>query len=400
MRKHKDVGLLLETSALSLAIFLMDVLGRHKGFVGYSFNPYWITIFLASAWWGLDAFLITSVEFIIVLTFSFYIQKMPVNPFLFSSSLLVAVVFGSLLGIVGESHKRKILKLEREKEEKEEKILDLKNTVGKMKQTLENLRENLFLEGNGLSLVFQRLRELEISDVEEMFSRFVEIISEVFDVKSISIYRENNGYLRFFVGKGRRYLPNSLKLEDSLVIRNAFKNGIALISDVLLSNEIEEYEPWITVLIGEAENNDGVIVVEDVDKLSRQFAEHLRAVAQWFHANIENAKAIDSQFASQHKMPDGTWDEDFFDKMKKDYAEREKRFGIPYSILCFEVSNEVFKSVVREFRKDDFVTVLRRENGKVTLKVLLSVCDEKNKELIANRLKNKYKGKVSISVNC
>jgi uncharacterized coiled-coil protein SlyX len=390
MKKHRYITILLETGSLTVLFFFVDVLGKHEGFFGYSFNPYWITIFLASVWWGLDAFLLTSVEFIITLMLSFYCQKMPLDPFTFSTPLMIAAIFGALFGLVGEVHKRRMMRLEHELEEKNEKISKQEETIEEMHQTLERLKEDLFLEGSGLSLVFQRLRELEVSDVEEMFSRFVEVISDVFGVKSMSIYKKNGDFLRFFVGKGRRYMPNSLKVEDSLVIKRAFKKGMALISDVLLSQEIKGYEPWIAVLIGEPDNNDGIIVIEDIDKLSHQFVDQLHAIAQWFHANIENAKLITSQTVAQHRMQNGTWDMDYYEKMKKVYSERKERFEIPYSELCLEVNEKVLESVIHEFRRDDFATIVKKYDGKVVLKILLSVCDEKNKELISNRIESKY----------
>ena len=400
MKKHRYLTISLETASLTALILLIDVVGKHEGFFNYSFNPYWITVFLASVWWGLDAFLISSTEFMVALMFSFYFQKMPLDPFTFSSALTIAAIFGALFGMVGETHKRKILRLTYEIEEKDGKISEQENTINEMQRTLEMLKENLFLEGNGLSLIFQRLRELEVSDAEEMLSRFVEVLSDIFEVKSLSIYKEKKGFLRFVVGKGKRHLPNSLKPEDSLVIREAYKKGIGLIYDVLLSEEIKEYEPWVAVLIGEPGNNEGIIVIEDVDKLSRPFADYMYAIAQWFHANFENAKLITSQSAFKHKLTDGTWDEFYYKKMKNIYEERMKKFGIPYAELCLEVNEKIIIGLIQEFRSDDFSTIVKREDGKVTLKVLLSVCDDKNKELISNRLKNKYEDNISPLDDC
>lgn len=399
-RERTYIIIFLETVVLTAFILFWDIIGKHKGFYDYSFNPYWITIFLASAWWGLGAFLLSITEFMVAMLFSLYFQKMPLDLFTFSSSLVIAALFGSLLGLIGENFRRKIQKLIHEIDEKNSKVFEQKGTIEEMQQTLNSLKEDIFLEGNGLSLIFQRLRELEIFDTEEMLSNFVEIIADVFDVKSLSIYKKRGSFLRFVVGKGRRHLPNSLKIEDSLVIKKAFESGKATINEVLLSGEIKEYEPWMAVLIGEPKNNYGVVVIEDIDKLSQPFNQYMYSIAQWLHDNIENTKMVTFESILRHKMPDGTWDKIYYERVRKNYEERMEKFGIPYSEMCLSVDENILKNISQEFRSDDVVTVLKKEKEKALLKVLLSVCDDKNKELISNRLKNKYEERISLIVNC
>ncbi len=396
MRKNRILVIFIEASVITATIFIWDVVGNHLAFYNYIFNPYWIPVFIVSARWGVLSFLITILEYAAVSILSIQIQGFSVNILAFSMPLALGALFGVILALIGESLRRNIERMRYTIEEKEKIIRQQKDDIAKMKMTLERLKENIFLEGSGLSLIFQRLRELETFDTEEKISNAVDIISDIFKVKSLSIYKRNGNFLRFVVGKGERFLPNSVHIKDSLVIKRAVEKGMATITDILLSDDIQGYEPWLAVLIGDSTKNYGVLIVEDIDKLSESFAEYMRSIAQWFYIDLENAEKISSPGILEHRKPDNTWDIEYYKHSRKIFKDRYDKFKIPFSEICLFITPSVYQSVVGEFRNDDVVTILEKTKKGVKVKVLLSVCDESAKKVVIKRLTSKYGEKVTL----
>ncbi|WP_249741763.1 hypothetical protein [Fervidobacterium pennivorans] len=304
---------------------------------------------------------------------------------------IFTIVVGLIIGVVGEMLNKKIRDLQNDKKRLELENQKLLSAIGDMRVVISQLQMRIYFEGEGLIVLLERLRELEILDVDEMLTRAVEIIAEFFELENLHLYRCEGNFMRYVAGIGQKRLPNSLDTTKSRVIYDALQNGYSTLPKVIMKADITSFEPWFAVVIGEKSNAFGVFVVEDVspEKFSETLVKYISAVAGWLYANVRTILQEEKALEEVYKKPDGTWDENYYIKKKKVFEKRKERFGIPYEELCITYKSEYHNSIVNTFRKSD-VLVAYPTNGKIVLRALLAVCDAQGKAKILERLINKY----------
>jgi hypothetical protein len=301
---------------------------------------------------------------------------------------IFTIAVGVTLGTIGETFNRQIKDLRNEIEKAELEKNELIQGIDRMKAIITQLQSRIYFEGEGLIVLLERLKELEILDFDEMLTRAVEVVAQFFELDSLNLYRyEEKQFLRFVAGVGSKKLPNALEVSRSKVIEDALENGYSTLPRVLFKKEITSFEPFFAVTIGEGDNLFGVLVVEDVsfDKFSEVLVRYVKAVADWMYANAKIILEQDKIMQLKHKKDDGTWDEVYYLKKREVLEKRKRRFNIPYEEICLKYKAEVHDEIVRKFRKSD-VLFAERENGFVVLKALLPVCDQKGKERLLERL--------------
>ncbi|WP_448523770.1 hypothetical protein [Pseudothermotoga sp.] len=301
---------------------------------------------------------------------------------------IFTIAVGVTLGIIGETFNRQIRELRNEIEKAELEKNELIQGIDRMKAIIAQLQSRVYFEGEGLIVLLERLKELEILDFDEMLTRSVEVVAQFFELESLSLYRcENKGFLRYVAGIGPKKLPNALEVSRCKVIEDAMEKGYSTLPNVLLTKEISSFEPFFAIVMGEASNPFGVLVVEDVsyEKFSEVLVRYIKAVADWMCANAKIILEQDKIMQLKHKKDDGTWDEVYYLKKREILEQRKRRFNILYEEICLKYKAEVHDEIVRKFRKSD-VLFAERENGFVVLKALLPVCDQKGKERLLERL--------------
>ena len=301
---------------------------------------------------------------------------------------IFTIAVGAMVGIIGETFNRQIRDLRNEIKKIELEKNDLIQGIERMKVTITQLQSRIYFEGEGLIVLLERLRELEILDFDEMLTRAVEVIAQFFELDSLNLYRyEEKRFLRFVAGVGAKKLPNALEVSHSKVIEDAFENGYSTLPRVLLKKEITSYEPFFAVKIGEGDNLFGVLVVEDVsfDKFSEVLVRYIKAVADWMYANAKIILEQEKIAEMKHRKEDGTWDEAYYFKKREVLQKRKDRFGIPFEEICLKYSSELHNEVIGKFRKTD-VLFAERQDGFVVLRVLLPVCDRNGKARVLERL--------------
>jgi len=347
-------------------------------------------IFIWSARYGLLPFLV-SISIFQLLLLTLFKQVQNIGGLSINTVSIFTIVVGLIIGVIGEMLNKKIRDLQNDKKRLELENRKLLSAIGDMRVVISQLQMRIYFEGEGLIVLLERLRELEILDVDEMLTRAVEIIAEFFELENLHLYRCEGNFMRYVAGIGQKRLPNSLDATKSSVIYDALQNGYSTLPKVILKADITSFEPWFAVVIGEKSDAFGIFVVEDVspEKFSENLVKYISAVAGWLYANVRTILQEEKALEEVYKKPDGTWDENYYIKKKKVFEKRKERFGTPYEELCINYKSECHNSIVNTFRESD-VLVAYPTNGKIVLRALLAVCDAQGKAKILERLVNKY----------
>lgn len=312
--------------------------------------------------------------------------------FNFESISLILVIGGLPLGILGEIFRKRIKTLENEKSKLQSDLERLYEDSLALKSFIEQLQMRIYFEGEGLIVLLERLKELEIFDVDEIITRAIGLIAEFFGLTNLHFYKMEGNFLRYVAGTGKKLLPNSFELSKSNVIERAARKGSCTITDVLMEGALTEtYEPWFAVAVGERERVFGMLVSEEIDpsKFSQVLVRYIQSIASWLYSNISVVAEHEKLMAERFKNTDGTWKEEYYEYKKQIMNKRLERFGVPYREVCLEYNAILHESILGELRKSD-VACAARSGEKVRLKVLLAVCDDSGRERFLERLKQKY----------
>lgn len=386
VNKKNNILQIVELSAIFSAIILLDAFSITNSLTSIIFL---ITfLFIWSARYGLLSFLFSIIFFEIAFITHYASKELEFDPWILSS---YAIVVGLILGIVGEILNKKIRTLENDKKKLEFENKDLLENVNKLQSIINQLQLRIFFEGEGMITLLERLKELEVFDLDEILTRSVEIIADFFQLPNLQLYRVDKNFLRFVAGVGERKLQNSFSVDASKVISKAIEKGYGTLPEVILESEFSSFEPWFCVAIGRKDDLAGVLVVEDIppENFSETLVQYINAVASWLHANIKLIAEQEALLAERFKEPDGTWKEEYYLRKKAVFEKRKERFGIEFKELCLKYKLEYHELIIKEFRNSDILHSKR--NGEfVTTKVLLPVCDEVGKQKVLERLAQKY----------
>jgi len=241
----------------------------------------------------------------------------------------------------------------------------------------------MFYEGAGISSLLVKLREIPTDDFAEFSQKFVETISEFFDLKRIFIYEYKDGFLRFVAGTEKPDLGFSLKKGESVVVENALKEGVCSIVDVIESVSSQN-EPWLAVKIGTDEEILGVITVEEAETLEIETVEeYLVSLADWIYLVM---RKLDFHRYDKYRLDDGTFPPEFYENEKRKYKTLEIQYGIPFTESCLILNKRSLRKLLSALRKSDLAVKIFEDEDNVSLKILLPLCDEIGFGIVKKRL--------------
>ncbi|PLV60333.1 hypothetical protein [Thermotoga sp. KOL6] len=274
----------------------------------------------------------------------------------------------------------------------ESSLETLERQANYFENVIDTLKTKLAYETEGVSSLFLKLTELPRDDLRLFAHRFLEIVAEFFDLEGISIWVYNQGFLRIFASVPS--FPDShfsTLLNDSLVVKNALRNGSCSIVEIIDSLSDERFrEPWLAIRIGENEKDPfGVIVVErmnpgELDKVEN----HLKALAGWFYISVREFQREEKGKIEEYKLPDGTYDLNRYNSERQKYQNLYAKYGLPFSEICVKVPSNELRNVLNALRKDDLVAKIFEDVESVQLKILLPLCDEIGKISVMERLRH------------
>jgi len=416
IKNKKNIYILLEIFLLTSVIFLFDInpfgffdvilfnATVNKGSLfQFYIDPYLFIIIYASTRYGTLYGLLNSTLTILYMFISIITNNVDIylvndtNSFIL---LHVAVYLGSsfVFGILKDIDNIKNANLQNRTLFLEEVIDDLKNTLRKHEDAIDDLKEKLSLENKGVSLLVEKLRDIQISKIEDVYNNGIELISNFIGADTVSIYNlEKNGFLRLKVRKGEGLMPNSLVPEDSIVMKYALKNGVANINVLLLTDETGKImnEPAIAASIKSKNEVLGFIIVELIspNKLNKNTETYLNVISDWFATMLNSSEIVNKELEVLTKNEDGSYKFEYYNRYFDDYLERYKRFKMPFSTLGLKVVPERKNDFINLMRKMDIVFSKPEEDQ---LFFIFGICDTEGLSKVISRMNTNFGGDFEI----
>jgi len=221
----------------------------------------------------------------------------------------------------------------------------------------------------------------------------VELISNFIGAENVSIYTlDASGFLRVKVRKGEGILPNSLRPDDSIVIKYALKDGTANINVQIVTDEQGKLpvEPAIASTIKNGDNLIGIIIIEIIDpfKLNKNTETYLKVIGDWFATMLASSQSITHELEILTTNADGTIRIEYYESYFEDYKKRWDRFRMPFSLLKVR-TGEVYKEEILKIKRKMDIVFSEKNEQEVVLTFLLGVCDSQGLQKVLERLKNK-----------
>jgi len=380
----------LEVVSIFVLMFILDWRFKLKGYTNFTFSLYWVFLLFYAVRSDLGVFFSALVTYSVVFFLDIKVGNLTADKVTLLSNV-IATATSAVIALINESKVHFIDKLKISNMEKDKEIDRLKEKIENQKIIIKELRDRLFFEGEGISYLFARLRDLPIDNPKEMLQRFIEIISEFFGIPKLSIYRFNNGFYRFIAGKGEPIMGYTFKDEESIVVKRAMEEGVAKITDVI-AEVGENIEPWLAVRIGEKEKKYGVLIVEEIDpsKLSMPYEKYLSSISAWIYGILDRLEDYNEEIRKKHMLPDGSYDEEYFKQIEEKYKELYEKYRIPYSMICVCIKKGREKEFMKFLRQDDVPTLIKELDEFLCYKTLLSTCNKQGKKAVLTRLKVRF----------
>lgn len=386
----KRIFTLIEVIVVFSLTFFFDYHFHLEGYKGIVFSLYWVFLMFYAIRSDLMVFFTALISYGLIFAMNTKIQDFYLDKSVIISNV-IATATAAVVALINESKVHTIEKLKISNLEKEKEIEKLKEKVENQNIVIKELKDRLFFEGEGISFLFAKLRDLPIEDPKEMLQRFIEIISEFFGIPKLSIYRFNNGFYRFIAGKGEPILGYTFREEDSKVVQKAMENGFCKITDVI-AEVGESIEPWLAVRVGEKERKFGVLIVEEIDpaKLGMSYEKYLSSISAWIYGMLERLEGYNEELRKKHTLSDGSYDKEYFEEMERKFKELYEKYRIPFSTICVCVKEGKENEFMTFLRQDDVPYLIRKEGVFRCYKTLLSTCNDLGKKAVLNRLKVKF----------
>ncbi|GAB6188733.1 hypothetical protein JCM30566_04720 [Marinitoga arctica] len=377
---------IIEIPIIIVLLFIIDISLRYFGYIFINPNPYFLFIIFVAIRYGINYSLVAGglSSFFMFLSLYFNVKedffKVAVSWEVLKIPLSM-LVFGIVVGFFRDMYVQKINIQKDQISLLKNKINSLEEEVRMLKNVTTDLEHKLVLEKNGVSLLIDKLREIEYDNAEDIFNEAIDLISDFISAKSVSIYvLGENDFLRLKVRKGPQFLPNSMPLNKSTVISMAKEFGSANIN-VLYLTDIEydfEYEPAMAVSIKSGKRIIGFIVVEIIDpeKMNKNTEIYLRILSDWLSSLLVASEEIENKSIVMDEY-------ERFNKILKEVDERHKKFNIPFSVIrCSYNGNldiNLLKSIIRD---TDFLFIKEKE-----FNIILTSSSETGLERVLKKIK-------------
>lgn len=393
MNQKKIFGY-MEIIIVYTLLFIIDINKKYFGYVFFNPNPYFIFSLFVAIRYGINFALLSGIISTAYLALSLFLnaEEEFFNLFISWEVLKIPLFIFSLGFIIGFFRDMYIQKIESQEEKISmlgQKMDSLEDEIRKYKNLTSDLEKKLILEKKGVSLLVERLKEIDYGNSEDIFNEAIELIFDFIEAKTVSIYTlSENDFLRMKVRKGQQFLPNSFDLNKSVVISMAKKFGSAN-ANVLYLTETDynpEFEPAMAVAISSENEILGFVIVEIIDpeKINKNTETYLKVLSDWLSTLLLATQNLVG--SSNERVLQSS---ERFDSIMKYIDERRQRFSIPYSIITAKIKGDIqIKQLNKAIRNTDFIFY---DDSKKELKILLTVCPKRGLERILESIR-KIKG--------
>ncbi|WP_145997383.1 hypothetical protein [Thermotoga sp. SG1] len=301
--------------------------------------------------------------------------------------LQFCIIFSALVSSLSYwSHVVKMYFLEESLKRSKVNLESFRKYIEYLEDVVDKLKTKLIYENEGISALMLELSKIPAENLKEFAYNFLEKVSAFLEIKKSSFYLYRNGFLRIIASIGNPSFGFSISEDQSLVVKKALEEGSCSILEVFNQFSQLEKEPILAVRIGDEKEILGVVIVEELEdpvQLSN-IEKNLKALSVWFIAKLERIE----KDAEKHRLPDGTYTVDFYNKIKRRLMDFFAKYSLPFSEICISIYDHELDKVLKAIRSEDLATKIKIYNNRIFLKILLPFCDEVGQISVLERLKH------------
>ncbi|WP_144511972.1 NAD-dependent epimerase/dehydratase family protein [Bacillus sp. FJAT-22090] len=320
---------------------------------------------------------------------------------LYDTSFFFQVALFLFVGlVVGYSTQRKTNMLNEQKvkmEELDERYDFLNGIYSEMREVKEELQLRMLNSGDSFGKIHSIVKELDGLEPEKVFTRTVNVVQTIMNVKNVSIYifNKNNSFLRLIAHANDSEMPriNSIKVEETEYVGSILRDGKVFVNKQLNSNV-----PLMAAPIYHHNRIAAIITINDLDfdSFSLYHENLFKVVTELVESALGRAFSYIEATETDRYIPNTTiLKNNVFAEILLSKKEAKEKHNTPFLLLEGAYEEEMLADYSREItnllRETDYIGHSKENN----LLVLLSNTTKNDGETVLSRFeKNGFKLKM------
>lgn len=296
--------------------------------------------------------------------------------------------------VVGYSTQRKNNMLREQKakrEELESRYEFLNGIYTEMREVKEELQLRMLKSGDSFGKIHSILKELDGLEPEKVFTRTVNVVQTIMNVKNVSIYilNHNNSFLRLIAhsNDSEIHRVNSIKVEETKYVGGILSNG-----KVFVNKELNPNVPLMAAPIYHRDRIAAIITINDLDfeSFSLYHENLFKVVSELVESALGRAFSYIEATERDRYVPNTTiLKNNIFEEILNSKKEAKEKHNTPFLLLegvydeksISEYSSEI-TSLLRE---TDYIGHSKHNN----ILVLLSNTTKHDGQTVLSRFEKK-----------
>lgn len=413
IRKYSFV---LETLLGFAALILIDIyfFEERAAFIGIYPHPYWIIILLIASRYGtIQGLFAGGLAAVFYIYFGSKSGSINFSAFTFPHGWYRLPFFfmlvGGVLGEIRSTYKKKYLRLKEKHEETTNDLRDLGLLHAAVSESKQELEKRIAYQSSTLLNLFERLNKMESLDPESLYSRIPELLEDLLNVKTSSIYLLKNNKLELFTRRGEKTknaMADVVELTEGMmgeVIKT--KKLVSINQSYHQEDATRFHELGIIMSAPIKRKDDSIVGIINIEKIpffdfNANTVRIFETISYWVSVVVD--KAIHFQHLKDRNIADeitGAYNYLYFQKRLAYEIARSKRFQTPLSLILLEICkfsemnekeqknvlvvlNWVFTHLLRE------VDIISKYKQDETFAIILPGQNHTEADKIISRLKN------------
>ncbi|MFQ5824481.1 MAG: diguanylate cyclase domain-containing protein [bacterium] len=405
-----------ETFIGLVALILINIyfFKESTAFIGIHPHPYWIIILLIASRYGtLQGLFAGGMAAIIYIYFGSKSELINFSDFTFPHGgynlPFFFMLVGGLLGEIRSIFKRRFNKLEEKYQETTNDLQDLGLLHAALSESKQELEKRIAYQSSTMLNLFERLNKMESLDPESLYSKIPELLEELLNVKSSSIYLIKNNKLQLYIRRGEKNkngLSDTVELTYGMMGEVIKTKKIVTINQIYSEDDFAKFHKLDLIMSAPIKKKDDTIIgIINIEKIpffdfNANTVRIFETISYWISIVVD--KAIQFQQLKDRNIADeitGAYNYLYFQKRLSYEIARAKRFQTPLSLILLQVSkfedmndkeqknvlvvlNWLFTYLLRE---TDIISKYKKDD---TFAIILPHQNNSDAEIIINRLMN------------
>ncbi|MBN2091975.1 GAF domain-containing protein [candidate division KSB1 bacterium] len=337
---HKKYSFLIEILGIFVVLLIINYIwvSDDCGFTKISPHPFWLIVLPIAIKYQLREALIAvgvaSVAYMI-LSFVTYPELTPVQFFQFEhfKPVILFVIFGGIVGQVRASQNEKLVALEKNKKELDEKFKKLKKEYDELLAWKKELSERIARQSSTVTTLYEMAKKLNIFEINQLLQAALELVQRVIGAEKCSVFVFEKGNLVRHSQLGWQ-AADEQKFTTHLqspIVRMALEHKKVVSLNIASKEELEQAQDVMLacpLLVGEERKIYGLLKIEEMPflKFNLESIRQFEIITNWVSHSITLANEI----GQTRGLSDKT---DLFKKYIYENFEGVYQFGIPLSKL-------------------------------------------------------------------